>query len=487
MTYDFIEDYTMKCRLYPNKKQREQIDRILIGVRIAYNCSLYAVLNDPAASKQDDKPNENGEYPHYPNFGYLTAKEWKAKITEENPIVKEVPAYAITGNAGCIKYDLARALSAPRKKDGKHVVMPVERTKQMIELKKHLRKRIRDLRSRGADQKVIDALKEEMKGLRAPSYYNSEKPRMSYTYQEPCSKFFTKSNRNAMYARLARLSDCGDEGKESTCKIKGWNQEIRFDPEGKMQFPEWLQENKSKQITITISKDNCDSYYICFKLHNAVYKPMSKKVGKEVGIKMGAKDLVTLSDNEKFQNKRFKEQEQRHKRRVSRRLSRRWGWANEQFRAAHVQDKTIRPSKTYERTRLKLAKLERKIARRRANENHIISRKIVQENGRIGIETLDVVKKFQSKHTARVLADSAISTILDNIRYKAKWHGREVVAVDEWFPSVKTCHTCGHIMERKSIVPRYWRCPKCKTVHDKDVNAAINILHAAFYPSLIAG
>ena len=83
------------------------------------------------------------------------------------------------------------------------------------------------------------------------------------------------------------------------------------------------------------------------------------------------------------------------------------------------------------------------------------------------------------------MVDAAIGSIIENLKYKAGWHGREVVAVDQWFPSTKRCSSCGHVKEDLPLWPRIWRCPFCHAQHDIDKNAAKNILYAAFYPQLV--
>ena len=431
MKLDLVDAYTMKCRLYANESQKELIQKALAGVRVYYNCTLFEMFTNFSCTKEKEKKTKDGEQTgeivHFPDLKLAQSKEWKAKLMSEHPIIESAPAGALMGKNSCIGADMKKSL-------GK---LPVEYQK--------------------------------------PVYYSNKHPRMSYTYQETCSKIERSENHNVFYITLNKIG---------RCKVRGWNDSIRFDEDGALDFLDYCEIDKKKQLTVTISVDRCGDHYICFKLQN-VYKPMAHIIGREIGVDVGITNSIVLSDGKVYENKRFKKAEKRNLRRLERKLARQQGWANEEFRAAHKANPEIVPSTGYEKTRLKHARLTRKIERRRANWNHKITRKIVEESGRIGIETLDVMKMFKNKYVAESIADAAIGSIIENIKYKAAWHGREVIAVDKWFPSTKRCSSCGHINENLKLWPRTWRCPFCKDQHDIDVNAAKNIMYAAFYPQLI--
>ena len=431
MKFDLVDAYTMKCRLYVNDNQKELIQKALAGVRVYYNCTLYEMFNSFSCTVEKEKKTKDGEkvgeIVHFPDLKNAQSKEWKAKLMSEHPIIECAPSGALMGKNSCIGADMKKSL-------GK---LPIEYQK--------------------------------------PVYYSNKRPRTSYTYQEMCSKIERSENKNVFYITLNKIG---------RCKVRGWNQSIRFDEDGLLNFLDYCDIDKRKQLTVTVSVDRCGDHYICFKLQN-VYKPMADKIGREVGVDVGITNAVVLSDGKVYENKRFKESEKRNLRRLERKLARRQGWANEEFRAAHKEDPDLAPSKSYDKTRLKHARLTRKIERRRSNWNHKITREIVQESGRIGIETLNVMKMFKNKHIAASMADAAIGSIIENLKYKAGWHGREIVAVDQWFPSTKRCSSCGHVKEDLPLWPRIWRCPFCHAHHDIDINAAKNILYAAFYPQLV--
>lgn len=424
--YDLIDCYTMKCRLYVNQTQKKLIDNALTGIKVFYNCTLYEMFNNYECTTEKAKKTKSGdcteELVHSPNFKKAQGAEWKNKLAKEHPIIDCVPSGAILGNNGCVHADMVKSL-------GK---LPIEYQK--------------------------------------PRYYNARHKRTSYTYQEKCSKIEQSDNQNVLYITLNKIG---------RCKIRGWNQNIRFKENGTVNFAEYCKLDKKKQLTITVSIDNCGDYWICFKLLN-VYKPILDVSGDAVGIDVGIKDIAILSDGTKFENKKFKKKDKRNLKLLNRQMSRRIGWANEQFRNEYKKSHEIAVSKRYERSKLAHAKLERQIARKRNDWNNKITYKIISEHDAIAVESLNVRGMFRNKHLAYALADAAIGDVLAKLSYKSRWHNKECRQIGRWTPSSKRCSNCGFIKNDLKLSNREWTCRNCKKHHDRDVNAAINILDYAY-------
>ncbi len=147
--------------------------------------------------------------------------------------------------------------------------------------------------------------------------------------------------------------------------------------------------------------------------------------------------------------------------------------------STHKKDKTITPSNGSERTKQKIAKLQRKTTRRKENYNNTITKRIVDSSSFIGVETLNITGMFRNKHLAYALSDASMGQILEMIKYKSAWYGRKVQAIDQYTASSKRCHCCGHIEHDFSLSITRWTCPQCGVVHDRDINAAKNILYYA--------
>jgi len=422
--YFLVPNYTMKCRLYPNKENARKIDDAIYAIQCFHNCILWKIFNEYQCTTEKEKKSKDktvqNETVHFLSISQIGKAETKAKILAEHPIVDAAPAGAITSLYG-VKTDIIKSI-------GKK---PIE--------------------------------------YQSPTYYNSEHPRTSYSYQETFGKISCHGNKNALYINLAKIG---------ICKLKGWNQNIRFDNNGVIDFLSYININKKKQVGITVSKDNCGDYWICFKLQN-VYKPMQENNGKSEGVDVGLKDIAILSDGTKFENKRFKKKEEHHLKLLQRKLSRRQGWSNQDFRKQHKSDKTIQPSKTYQQTQQKVSRLNRKIAWRRSYYNNVVTREIVENNSFIGVETLNVKGMFRNRHLAKSLADAAMGDILRMLKYKSDWHNRIIQPIDMWTPSSKSCSSCGYMMKSMPLNIRDWICPECGVHHDRDVNAAKNIKHFA--------
>lgn len=422
--YYLVPNYPMKCRLYPNKETAQKIDEAIYAIQCFHNCIVWKIFNEHQFTTEKKKKSKDKTVPnetvHFLSASQVGNAETRAKIIVEHPIVDAAPSGAIMTKYG-VKTDIVKSI-------GKK---PIE--------------------------------------YQSPNYYNKKHPRTSYSYQETFGKISCHNNENTLYINLAKIG---------VCKIRGWNKNIRFDSNGIIDFLSYITINKKKQVGITISKDNCGDYWICFKLQN-VYKPMKNDNGKSVGVDVGVKDIAILSDGTKFENKKFKKIEERHLELLQRKLSRRQGWSNQDFRKQHKTDKIIQPSKSYQRTQQKISRLNRKIAQRRTYYNNVITRKIVEDNAFIGVETLNVKGMFKNKHLAKSLADAAIGDILRMLKYKSDWHNRIIQPIDMWIPSSKRCSNCGYIMKSMPLNIRDWTCPQCGVHHDRDINAAKNIKYFA--------
>jgi putative transposase len=130
------------------------------------------------------------------------------------------------------------------------------------------------------------------------------------------------------------------------------------------------------------------------------------------------------------------------------------------------------------KAQVKLARAHAWIADARRDHLHKLSTRLVRENQAIVVEDLNVAGMARNHALARAISDAAWSDLRSMLEYKARWYGRELLAVDRWCPSSKTCSACGHLVGRLPMNVRAWVCPRCAVVHDRDVNAARNILAA---------
>lgn len=449
---DLASAYTMKARLYLNKAQKEIVDQILTGVRLYYNCTMYAMLNDMECTREVQSKTDPDQTVHYPDFKKAQNATWKKKLCDEHPIIGEVPAGALMGNNGCVGADLTKALG-----------------KRSVE---YINKQIAYAKSVKADKSLSrEEKKKKLEGVQVPHYYSQNHPRSSYTYQETCSKVQTTGNINVFKISLNKLG---------LCKVRGWNRNVWFDADGMKNFLDFCSENKRQRITVTISKDLCGDYKICFKLLN-VYVPIKDIHGNAVGVDVGLKHIAVLSDGTKYERRRFKNKEEKYKLKIiNRKLSRRQGWANEEFREAKKTDKELQVSNRYLKIKKKHEKLERKLKRKRDLYNHCVTHEIIEQHDALAVESLDIKGMQENKYLTYSLADAALGDVLSKLKYKAKWHKKELRAVEKKYPSSQICSECGYVNSKLTLNVRKWTCPNCGTAHDRDINAAKNLLSHAY-------
>lgn len=218
-------------------------------------------------------------------------------------------------------------------------------------------------------------------------------------------------------------------------------------------------EIKGKVGKATISKTPSGKYFVSVFTEEEYVTPI-KKSGKAVGVDMGLKDLLITSDGETFKNNRYIKRYERKLAKAQLHLSRK-----------------KKGSKGFENQRLKVAKLHEKIANSRADYLHKCSISLVRRYDTICIEDLNVKGMERNHRLAKSVTDASWGAFVSMLTYKAERNGKKVVKIDRFFPSSQTCNVCGYINKQtKDLSVREWECPVCHTHHNRDVNAAINIL-----------
>ncbi|MGW5444647.1 RNA-guided endonuclease InsQ/TnpB family protein [Streptomyces asiaticus] len=213
--------------------------------------------------------------------------------------------------------------------------------------------------------------------------------------------------------------------------------------------------------TVTVSQDAAGRWFVSLLCEDPGVKPLPT-TDVAVGVDAGLDHLLTLSTGEKITNPRH----ERHDR----------------ARLAKAQRELARKAKgdgaNRAKARRRVARVHAQIADRRRDTLHKITTRLVRENQTIVFEDLTVRNLLKNGRLARAISDAAWSEFRTMLEYKARWYGREVIAVDRWFPSSKLCSHCGTLQDKMPLSVRTWTCGSCGVTHDRDVNAARNILAA---------
>jgi putative transposase len=181
----------------------------------------------------------------------------------------------------------------------------------------------------------------------------------------------------------------------------------------------------------------------------------------QIGIDLGISSLIAMSNGEKVTNPQSFKAKRRKLRKAQKALSRKQKGSNNRQKA-----------------RLKVAKVHAEISDTRNDFLHKLTTRLVQENQLIAVEDLSVKNMIKNRKLALAISDASWGELVRQLEYKCEWYGRTLVKIDRWFPSSKQCGHCEHIVDKLPLNIREWDCPICGTHHDRDINAANNILAA---------
>lgn len=299
-------------------------------------------------------------------------------------------------------------------------------------------------------KKEYEWLKEVDKFALTNSIHN-----MDMAYQ----KFF---NENIGYPKFKSKRD--NKKSYSTNFINN-NIEVSFE-NNKIKLPKlkWIKAKVHRKFTGTIKSATIlqvpSGKYFVSILVETEHIPL-ESTGCIVGIDLGIKDLLITSDGDKFENihltKKYEDKLAKEQRKLSRKV---YG------------------SRNYEKQRIKVAKIHEKIRNTRIDYLHKVSHKLISENQVITSENLSVKNMVKNHKLAKSIQDCGWYELTRQINYKAEWNNRIYIKVDRFFKSSQSCNVCGFInVKVKDLSVREWTCPQCGTIHDRDINAAKNILN----------
>jgi putative transposase len=211
---------------------------------------------------------------------------------------------------------------------------------------------------------------------------------------------------------------------------------------------------------VVISRDPDGRWYVTFAVDADRAEP-PPETGREIGVDLGIKDFAVTSDGDHIANPRHLEYKARNLARYQRRLAR-----------------CQKGSADRAKAKAKVARAHRKVRDARVDFLHRTSAALVRRADVIAIEDLNVSGMVKNRRLSKAISDCGWGEFRRQLEYKCERYGRTLVVIDRWYPSSKTCSACRHLLAALSLGTRDWMCPGCGTRHDRDINAAKNILAA---------
>lgn len=221
-----------------------------------------------------------------------------------------------------------------------------------------------------------------------------------------------------------------------------------------------LQKYNKNIRSATLSKTKSGNFFlsILIEMEDTELKRF-ERTNKQVGIDLGVKDFVIKSDGEVFENKHFFKKEEKQIKKLQRQLS-----------------KKVKGSNNRKKAQVRIAKLFERITNKKDAYIHYVTNELLANFDTIFMEDLNVQGMLRNHHLAKAIQEIGFYKFKETLVNKATVNNKQVVFVDRYFPSSKTCSVCGYKKRDLRLSDREWVCPKCGTKHDRDINAAVNIL-----------
>ena len=245
-------------------------------------------------------------------------------------------------------------------------------------------------------------------------------------------------------------------------------------------YKSYLNKHNEGIKSATLTRTKSGNYFLSILIDGDLMKEKSKPTNDFLGIDLGIKDFIVDSNGNSVENIKIKRNNQKKLARLHRELSKKEMLTTGEFKFNKKYNKEVeikKPSKNREKARKKLARFYEKLNNKKENYLHHVTNKLLDENQVIAMENLNVSGMMKNHNLARSMQELSLYRFKEMLKYKANWYDRDIVEIDRWFPSSKLCNCCGYKNTKLELKDREWACPDCGVIHDRDKNAATNILN----------
>jgi putative transposase len=286
------------------------------------------------------------------------------------------------------------------------------------------------------------------------------------------SKKDTKQSCRFPYTAISKLNNYLSDKLTLTKQLKN----LKFKCSDKDK--KYLTKYKTNIVNATLTKTSSNNYFLSILVDGNIEKKLIKPVNKIVGIDLGIKDFIVVSNNIRYENIKSIRSNENKLKRLNKSLSRKQRIKTDELVFSKKYNKEVevtKLSKNGEKARIKLAKFHERIANKKEYYLHSIVNQLLNENQVIVIEDLNVSGLMKNHRLARSIQELSLSRFKEILLYKANWYDRTIIQIDRFYPSSKLCSICGYKYQNLKLSEREWTCPVCNTKHDRDYNASKNI------------
>ena len=292
---------------------------------------------------------------------------------------------------------------------------------------------------------------------------------------------------NAYFDKRAEMPVYHKKGQRDSYTCRNNHGSIRVIDNNHVQIPKLgivkvrgLRQLEGKILSATVVYESTGKWYVSLQYETEI-KEEYPMTGNTIGIDLGIHDFLVLSDGTRVSNPGYRRSLEKKLQKAQKKLSGMFNanvshYIEKNGKRYPVFKRELKECRNYQKQKKAVARIHEKIRNCRKDFEHKISTELIKNHDVICMEDLDIRGMLAEKTMSKEISDVSWNEFTRMLEYKAEWYGKKIIFIDRYEPTSQKCHVCGHInKEVKDLRIRAWECPVCHTIHDRDINAAINI------------